>query len=117
MLGTQGNNYSGTGDRGSGGRVPVVRGWDGSLTIRDDKIAFIPADGSKKKARSFTIDEGENMLHHYRALIDAAKNGTQETRSPADLALHTQTALIMGMKSLREGKTVRYDKETRALVT
>lgn len=116
VLGTQGNDYSGTGFRGSGGRVPVVRGWDGSITVQGDEIVFIPADQSKKKEQRFPIERGENMLHHYKNFIDCCRTGDQNTFSPADLAYYTQTALIMAMLALREGKTARFDHEKQNIV-
>ena len=116
VLGTQGNDYSGTGFRGSPGRVPVVRGWDGSITVQGDEIVFIPADQSKKKEQRFAIERGENMLHHYKNFIDCCRTGGQDTFSPADLAYYTQTALIMAMLALREGKTARFDHEQQSIV-
>jgi len=53
VLGTQGNDYQGPGGRGAPGRVPVIRGWEGTLTIEGKEIVFIPADGSKKKPPAF----------------------------------------------------------------
>jgi predicted dehydrogenase len=116
VLGTQGNDYSGTGFRGSPGRVPVVRGWDGSITVQGEEIVFIPADQSKKKEQRFAIERGENMLHHYKNFIDCCRTGDQNTFSPADLAYYTQTALIMAMLALREGKTARFDHEQQSIV-
>ena len=118
VLGTQGNDYQATGLRGSGQRIPVIRGWDGSLTIdeKTDEIVFTPAQESKKKAQRVPIEEGENMLHHYRNLIDCCHAGNQDTNSPADLAYWTQTPLIMGMWALREGKTAKFDQEKQEIV-
>ncbi|MCA9417578.1 MAG: Gfo/Idh/MocA family oxidoreductase, partial [Candidatus Omnitrophica bacterium] len=42
VLGTQGNDYPGTGSRGAPGRIPIIRGWDGSLTVEGNDIVFIP---------------------------------------------------------------------------
>ena len=116
VLGTQGNDYQSTDHRGSGQRVPVIRGWDGSLTIKGEKIVFIPAQGSDKKGKTFKIREGENMLHHYRDLVTCAKSGSQKTNSPADLAYYTQTPLIMGMQALKEGKVAKFDQEKEEII-
>ena len=116
VLGTQGNNYSGTGDRGSPGRVPVIRGWDGTLTIEKDDIVFIPADGSNKPPQRFPIERKENLLDHWRNLIECCRTRTKDTFSPADLAYYTQTALIMGMLAFRKNKTARFDPVREAIV-
>ena len=119
VLGTQGNNYQATGNRGSGQKIPVIRGWDGSLTIRDDKIVYIPTDETMKagkKEQTFDIERGENMLYHLRNLVECAKNGTQDTWSDVELAYRTQTALLMAMTSLRENKVVSFDKTAEKMI-
>ena len=109
VLGTQGNNYNTTDGRGAGGRIPVIRGWEGSLTVKGTKIVFIPAEGSKKKPQRFDIEHGEDMRLHFQNLLDCFRSGTQDTFSPMDLAYRVQTPLQMGMLALREGKTARFD--------
>lgn len=109
VLGTQGNDYAGTGFRGAPGRVPVIRGWDGTLTIQENDIVFIPAEGSKKEGRRFPISHGENMGEYFRHFVDCIRAGRQDTLSSADLAYYTQTALIMGMLALRNETTVKFD--------
>ncbi|HUU10348.1 MAG TPA: hypothetical protein VM431_07375 [Phycisphaerae bacterium] len=39
-----------------------------------------------------------------------------ETFSPADLAYHVQTALIMGMWSLKQGKVARFDAANQTIL-
>ncbi|MCP4639855.1 MAG: Gfo/Idh/MocA family oxidoreductase [bacterium] len=116
VLGTQGNDYQATGQRGSGQRIPVIRGWDGSLTIEGDTIVFYPAHGSEKKEQRFAIEHGENMGAYFKQFVDCIRAGDQETASPADLAYYTQTALIMGMWALRDGKTARFDTENEQIL-
>jgi predicted dehydrogenase len=116
VLGTQGNDYQGTGFRGSGHRVPVIRGWDGTLTVEGKEIVFVPADGSDKEAKRFPIEHGEDMAEYCRSFIECCRTGNRATASPADLAYWTQTALIMGMWSLREGKTARFNAEQEQIV-
>ena len=123
VLGTQGNDYFGTGGRGSPGRVPVVRGWEGTLTIqkpdpaKPSQIAFIPAEGSKKQAQSFAIERGENLTTHWQNFIDCCLSRQPQTWSPADLACYVQTALIMGMLAYRNGKTVKFDAAKEEIVS
>jgi len=116
VLGTQGNNYQGTGYRGAPGRVPVVRGWDGSLTVEGEEIVFIPAEGSKKKEQRFPVKQKEDFVEYVRSFLNCCHEGKTNTLSDVDLAYHTQTALIMGMLALREGKTARFDAEKEQIL-
>lgn len=109
VLGTQANDYPATEARGSGQRVPVIRGWEGTLTIEKNQIIFIPAHGSKKKRQSFAVEHGEDFVGYWQKFLDCCRSRNQHTLSPMDLAYHVQTALQMGMLSLREGKTARFD--------
>ena len=116
VQGTQGNQYQGTGERGAGKRIPVIRGWDGALTVERKHIVFIPTPESKKEKQRFKIDYDESMRNHYRNLITCVKEGRQDTWSPVDLAYRTQTALLMGNMSMREGKTVHFDPQKEEIV-
>ena len=116
VLGTQGNNHSGTGDHGAGGRSPIVRGWDGTLTFRGNQIVFTPAAGCKKKPRQFKIERGENLVDHWKNLLDGIRKRDRRTNSPIELAYHVQTALNMAMLSLRNGKTARFDAKKQEIV-
>jgi predicted dehydrogenase len=111
VLGTQGNDYTPAGDRGSGGRIPVIRGWDGTLTIerKTNQVLFVPVQGSAKQRELFDIEHGEDMVGYFRSFFDCCRSRNQQTPSPAELAYRTQTALIMGMLSLREKKVARFD--------
>lgn len=116
VLGTQGNDFQGTETRGSGFRVPVIRGWDGALTIADDKIVFNPAYGSNKEKQVFEIERGENMLHFFREFIDNYRTGKTDTISNMDLAYKVQTALIMSYLSLKESKVARFDPLSESII-
>ncbi len=116
VLGTQGNDYQGTEQRGSASRIPIIRGWDGALTVKNDEIEFSPAHGSDKKAQRIPIEKSENLLHFFQEFIACSRAGDPNTSSPVQLAYHVQTALIMSYLSLREGKAVRFDHEKEALV-
>ena len=109
VLGTQGNDLQGTGGRGAGGRVPIIRGWDGSLTLEGEEIVFTPIQNSPKKAQRFPIEHKEETYRHFRNLVTCRKEGRVDTWSDVQLALETQTALIMGFLSLRNGKTAKFD--------
>jgi predicted dehydrogenase len=115
VLGTQGNSFSGTGDRGAGGRSPLVRGWEGTLTFQGREIVFTPVDG-KKKAQRFPIERGENLVDHWANLIECCKTKNPKTNSPMDLAYYVQTALIMGFLGLRQGKIAKFDAEKQQVI-
>lgn len=117
VLGTQGNNYFGTPERGSPGRSPIIRGWEGTITFQGNQIVFTPAEGGKSKQRlTFPIEHGEDPTGYWENFLDCCRKRQTKTLSPADLAYHTQTALIMGALSLREGKLAKFDAEKQQIV-
>jgi predicted dehydrogenase len=109
VLGTQANNYGGTGSRGSGQRIPVIRGWEGALTLEKNEIVFIPAQGSEKKPQRFAIEHGEDFVEYWRTFLDCCRARKKETLSTMDLAYRVQTPLQMGMLGLQEGKVAKFD--------
>ncbi|TKJ38193.1 MAG: hypothetical protein CEE38_05390 [Planctomycetes bacterium B3_Pla] len=116
VLGTQANDYPGTGARGSGQRIPVIRGWEGTLTIEKDEIIFIPAQGTEKKPRRFAIEHGEDFVEYWRKFLDCCRSRQQDTLSTMDLAYRVQTTLQMGMLGLQEGKVARFDQEKETII-
>ncbi len=116
VLGTQGNDFQATEVRGSAARIPVIRGWEGSLTVRNNKIEFIPAQGSDKKGHTIEIEDGENLLHHFQEFVECSRKNDPNTSSPMQLAYHVQTALIMAYMSLREGKVAKFDAEKETII-
>ena len=116
VLGTQGNDNPGTGGRGAPGRIPIIRGWDGSLTIQGNEIVFVPAEGSNKKPQKFAIEHGEDFTGYWRDFLACCRSGKKETQSPMDLAYHVQTAMQMGMLGLTQGKVARFDPQKEQIV-
>jgi len=116
LLGTQANDYPGTGSRGSGQRIPVIRGWDGTMTIQNNKIVFIPTQGSNKKTQRFAIEGGEDFVGYWQKFLDCCRSRNTDTLSPMDLAYHVQTALQMGMLGLRQNKVARFDKTRETII-
>jgi predicted dehydrogenase len=108
VLGTQGNNYQGTGGRGAGGRIPIIRGWEGSLTLDDEEIVFTPAEGSKKEEKRFPAGEDLGLGGHWENFLNCCRS-REKPISPIDLAFHVQTTLQMAIMGHREGKVARYD--------
>jgi predicted dehydrogenase len=121
VLGTQGNNYQGAHGRGSGGRCPTLRGWEGTLTVmpnsetKQDEIVFIPAEGSKKDAQHIVIAGKESVPEHWKNLL-ACVRSRGRPESPIDLAYRVQTALQMAAHAARNGKTAKYDAQARAVI-
>jgi predicted dehydrogenase len=116
VLGTQANDYPGTGSRGSGGRIPIIRGWEGTLTIEKNEIVFIPAQGAKKKPQRFAIKHGEDFTGYWQKFLECCRSRQRETLSTMDLAYRVQTALQMGMLGLREGKAARFDPDAERIL-
>ena len=87
VLGTQGNTYQGTGGRGSGARIPVIRGWDGTLTVIEKEIVFSPTPSEpKKEERRFPIEYGENFHNYWKQFIECIRKRDQNTLSPMSMA-------------------------------
>lgn len=116
VLGTQANNYPGTGARGSGQRIPIIRGWEGTLTIEKNEIVFIPAQGSKKKPQRFAIEHGEDFVEYWRTFLNCCRTRKKETLSTMELAYKVQTPLQMGMLGLQEGKVARFDSVNQKIL-
>lgn len=116
VMGTQGNNYPATGSRGAGQRIPVIRGWEGALTIVNKEIVFSPAEGSKAKPQKFAIERNEEMVDFWERFLECCRAKRQDTYSTAELAYHTQTALIMGMMASRAGRSARFDASRQKIL-
>jgi len=116
VLGTQANDYPATASRGSGQRVPVIRGWEGTLTVEKNEIIFVPAHGSEKKPQRIAIEHGEDFVGYWQKFLECCRSRRQDTLSPMDLAYHVQTALQMGMLSLRESEVARFDAQQERIV-
>ena len=118
VIGTQGNDYETTDLRGAGQRQPVIRGWEGSLTISKNKdIVFTPIrEKGAKPAQTIPIERAENNVEHWKNLLDGARARNQATWSPMELAFRTQTILQMAMKSWKDGRTCRFDAEKKSLM-
>jgi predicted dehydrogenase len=116
VLGTQGNEFQGTALRGSGQRVPILRGWDGALTVQDkDIVLFYPAE-AKKEPKRFPIEHDEDMIEHWKNFLSCCRSGDKKTYSPADLAYYVQTALIMASLAWRQGKVAKFDPTSQRIV-
>jgi predicted dehydrogenase len=112
VLGTQANDYNATTQRGAGMRSPVIRGWEGSLTIdsNNKEIVFTPIrEKGAKPPQRIPIENPQKDAEHWRNLIECAQQGRKDTWSPMDLAFRTQTVLQMAMLAHRKGVTAKFD--------
>jgi len=120
VLGTQANDYNATPLRGAGQRCPVIRGWEGSLSIdaNNKEIVFTPIKEKGAKApQRIPIERPENNIEHWKNLIECAQQGRKDTWSPMDLAFRTQTVLQMAMRAHREGVTAKFDARHCRILT
>lgn len=115
VLGTQGNNYSGPGKaRGAGGRIPVIRGWEGTITLEENEIVFIPAEGSNKSPQRMPVENPESIKKHWEDLFDCVRN-RQQPKSNVQLGLKVQTALQMAALALRNETMVKFNATTQSI--
>jgi predicted dehydrogenase len=119
VIGTQANDYNTGVQRGSGQKIPIIRGWDGALTIdkNNKDIVFSPLREKGAKApQRIPIEHAEDNLEHWKNLIQCSRDRNKNTWSPMDLAYRTQTVLHMAMLANRERRTLSYDKKAMNLI-
>lgn len=113
VLGTQANDY---------GLPDVVRGWDATMLFQEPGIVIQPTSGSKKKPRKVaskrpkTREGTWNTLEQYWLNFLECCRTRKKTLCDIDLAYHVQTALQMGVLSLRENKVARFDPEREEII-
>ncbi len=116
VLGTQGNDYAAAGGRGSPGRCPVIRGWEGTITFEGEKIVVRPQPGLERPVKEIPIERGESMHEHWRNFLSCCRTRQKPWSPIEDLGYHVQTAIQMGVLSLREGEVARFDREKEEIV-
>jgi predicted dehydrogenase len=118
VMGTQANDFNTTEMRGSGQRCPVIRGWDGSLTIEKNKeIMFTPVRvKDAKQPQQVAIEHPEDNVEHWRNLIACCRERNKNTWSPMDLAFRTQTVLHMAMFAHKQKQTAMFDNRKKEIV-
>jgi predicted dehydrogenase len=123
VSGTLGNDNQGTGLRGTGMKIPIIRGWDGSLTIQGNEIVCIPTppglswdEKPAKPPKRFPIEHGEDFVEYWRSFLKCCRSRERRTLCPMDLAYYAQTPLVMAYAGWREGKTARFDATAERIV-
>ena len=71
---------------------------------------------SKKEPQRFAIEHDEDMIAHWKNFLTCCRSRDQKTWSPAELAYHVQTALIMASLAMRQGKAARFDAAKQQIV-
>ncbi len=117
VLGTQGNTFCNPLNKGRGAesRVPVIRGWDGTLTVSGKEIVFTPIEETGKERR-FPIERDQDLTDHWQNFLDCCRSRQKETYSGVELAYRTQTPLIMGMWAFKNGKVAHFDPQKERIV-
>jgi len=110
VLGTQANDFSTTALRGAGGRSPVIRGWEATLTIEGNDLVVRPIQGIAKPEKRVPISRGESEPEHWKDFFACIRSRAVPEAS-IDLGFRVQTATQMGMLSLRERKTILFDEK------
>lgn len=123
-LGTQANGFSKLRNPPiEGGRLPVIRGFEGALTIENRQIAFYPVGVREPKLFEIKDEQVKSvelhklLIQHWDNLIDAIRTGKRDKIfSPMDLGYHVNTALQMGMYSLIKDKAIKFDAEKKEII-
>lgn len=116
VLGTQANDHAGSGQRGAGSRLPILRGWEGSITFEGGEIVVTPVRGVARTARRIPIEGSESEAEHWKDFINSCRT-RQAPRSSVDLGCQVQVALQMGMRSFLERRAARFDAQEKAITT
>jgi len=120
VLGTFANDYNSVeGERGSGARMPTIRGWDGALHIdrNNREIVFTPVREQGAKApKRIPIERGEDFGYYIQSFLDCCRTRNKATLSGMDLAFRTQTVLQMAMLALRNKKAAMFDPRERRIL-
>ena len=83
---------------------------------RQDRVFPRRRRQKNKEAKQFPVERGEDMTEHWKQFLDCCRAKDPKTNSPADLAYHVQTALIMGSWSLKQGKVAKFDAGKQQIV-
>ena len=119
VLGTQGNDNTATGSRGAGNRIPILRGWEGTLTVEEQDIVFTRSPrkhGKSLEQKRFPIKTPETRDGHMVNFLTCCRSRQAETHSPIELAFRVQTAIHMAVLAMRSGQTARFAAEKKEIL-
>jgi predicted dehydrogenase len=109
--GTQGNDFQCLGN----GETPIVRGWDGTLTIEGSQIVVRPTGGSSKPALNVPITAGTDEQRFWREFLMGCR-ARKQPESDIVINAAVATTLQMGTLAMRERRLVRFDHDKKAVV-
>ena len=96
------------------GIAPIVRGTEAALTFGGPGIILKPASG-QGDVREIPRAAGGNIAEHWLNFLACIRTGDQPY-SDVERGYQVQTAMNMGILSLRERKLVRFDAEQERIV-
>jgi predicted dehydrogenase len=109
--GTQGNDFQAPGS----GEQPLIRGWDGTLSIEGAEIVVRPTSGSTAQALAVPITAGTDEQRFWRSFLVCCRTRAQPESGIA-LNAAVATTLQMATLAMRERRYVRYDREKKAVL-
>ena len=116
VLGTQGNAHTTTGSRGEPGRIPVIRGWDATITIIGEEIVVTRSNKPDQELQRVPIPQGQDLKQYVKRFYECVVNRETNTGFNAEWAYRLQTALIMGALALRHNKVAVFDRMKQEIV-
>lgn len=109
--GTQGNDFQTLGS----GEQPLIRGWDGTLSIEGAQVVVRPTSGSAKPALALPIAAGTDEQRFWRDFLVCCRARTQPESGIA-LNAAVATTLQMATLAMRESRCVRFDQAGKKVV-
>ncbi len=92
----------------------VVRGTEATLTFGGPGILLKPADG-KGDVKEIARTQGGNITEHWLNFLECIRTGGKPY-SDAERGYQVQTAMNMGILSLREQKVARFDADKERII-
>ena len=102
--GTQGNDFQSLGS----GESPILRGWEGTLTIEGGEIVVRPVGGVQRAEKRVPIETPTSEARFWQEFLGCVRSRRQP-RSGITLGATVATTLQMGILAMRERRYVRYD--------
>ncbi len=96
------------------GIEPVIRGTEATLTFSGPGVLLKPASG-QGDAREVPRQQGGDITEHWVNFLECIRTG-EKPYSDAERGYQVQTAMSMGILSLREQKTARFDPEKERII-
>jgi predicted dehydrogenase len=94
----------------------VIRGKNATLTFEGPGAVIRPqgSAGEAAKYEEIARTRGFSLDEHWKDFLNCVRT-REQPRSPAQLGYHVMTALHMGIRSYREGRTFEFDPDTETV--